>query len=188
MDPETVSLGLEYNPNPAMVGLSMLLPGIGSFIGAERANRTNVRMAREQMAFQERMSSTAWQRAVKDMRMSGINPMVAFGAGGATTPGGAQARVEDVIGPAISNAMQGKRMMEEIKLVQQSIEESAARTAEAHERATNAGIEGDLMRLSLPAARNAARVEENIGTVGSWADRINRVLFGGRGIPFIRGR
>lgn len=45
--------------------------------------------ARAQMAFQAQMSNTSYQRAVHDMQQAGLNPMLAYSRGGASSPAGA---------------------------------------------------------------------------------------------------
>lgn len=42
-----------------------------------------------QMKFQREMSGTSYQRAMADMRKAGLNPMLAYSQGGASTPQGA---------------------------------------------------------------------------------------------------
>lgn len=58
---------------------------------ARETNLFNAISAQKQMDFQERMSSTSYQRATKDMLDAGLNPMLAYSQGGASSPGGASA-------------------------------------------------------------------------------------------------
>lgn len=60
---------------------------------AKKANKRNIALQQKQNDWSEHMSNTAWQRGVADMLAAGINPMVAFNQGGASTPSNSAATV-----------------------------------------------------------------------------------------------
>lgn len=86
----------------------------GQIAGSAMTNYTNYRLAKRQEQFQERMSSTAYQRAVADMRKAGLNPALAYQQGGASSPGGAKAEMEDMVSPALNSALAVRRSNAEI--------------------------------------------------------------------------
>lgn len=84
-------------------GWTDLIPGVGDANAINRANEANVALNEKQMRFQERMSNTAYQRAMLDMKKAGLNPMLAFQQGGASVPNGASANIQAASKTGLAN-------------------------------------------------------------------------------------
>lgn len=66
-------------------------PVIGSAISGLFSDKA----ARDNRGFQEKLSNTAHQREVDDLRKAGLNPILSAGGRGASTPSGSTAQVPD---------------------------------------------------------------------------------------------
>lgn len=126
MDPLTVS---------ALIG-----GGIG-LLGTHSANQASSAQAQRQMDFQERMSNTAHQREVSDLKKSGLNPILSASGAGASTPGGAAGSISD-LSPSVSKGIESAIG---IKSAKANIENTEANTDLAHDQATNLAHERSVL-------------------------------------------
>lgn len=86
--------------------LQAIMQGVYNHIENSVAMNYNSAEALANREWQEHMSSTAYQRAVEDMKKAGLNPILAFANGGASTPGGSAGTISGAsMGLASSSAL-----------------------------------------------------------------------------------
>jgi len=99
----------------------------------------NVGTANKQMAFQERMRSTAYQTAVDDMIKGGLNPALMYGsAGPAATPSGAMATVDNPLKGMSADLANKARLKSDIALNSASAAKMASESNLADEQSKTA--------------------------------------------------
>lgn len=82
-----------------------IVEGAANYYGSRQQQEDSQEFAREQMNFQERMSSSAHQREIQDLQAAGLNPILSSRLGGSSSPGGAMGTAQNIVGNAVSRSV-----------------------------------------------------------------------------------
>lgn len=181
----------------AVSGFGGVASAAGEYFGAKEQQAQSQGMAREQMAFQSdqagvarqfnsaeaeenrifqmQMSNSAYQRAMHDMRSGGLNPILAYRQGGASSPVGSSASAsgpsgamgvaQNIAGSAaragVSTAMAAKRLDADLENIEA---DTAKKKSERVLNVELTGRAGDDARLLREKSRNEEVIRDRLGS------------------------
>jgi hypothetical protein len=171
----------KYNRNSMLMQMgyntfAAIQQGVYNHIEQQTAMNFNSAEAAKNRAWQEQMSNTSYQRAVEDMKKAGINPILAYTQGGASTPSGAQGTIGSAsMGMASSSAL-GATALPGIKQDGSwsshseawSHAESAAQSIQQAIMSSSSSpvrLRGDMERIAETAVDGAIKLKEKLAAL-----------------------
>lgn len=131
-------------------GFADFVPGIGDARAQDKANAQNILLDKMNRDWQEKMSNSAYQRAMADMSKAGLNPILAYQQGGASVPSTSAPSV----GASSKTALAGAALSAYTGI-------SATRTAQQQANTAQASADSS---INLQAAQTAKEIAQTQNT------------------------
>ena len=165
---------LAYGATTLGVPPALAAGGLG-FLGQLQTNETNQDIASSNSAFnadqaqlnrdfQAQQSATAYQRATADMKAAGLNPMLAYMQGGASTPSGSSAQAANVqVSNPVSAGVDAYSSTSSAGQAQANIGQIEAATAKIREEIKNIPETGKQIRQTVQLLADQAALAAQKG-------------------------
>lgn len=164
-----------------MAWIPAAVAGGAALLGALDQNSSNKGIAEDNRTFQANMSNTSYQRAVKDMQAAGLNPMLAYSQGGASTPAGSTATMVNAVGEGVNSGFAAYSRGKEAELIDANIKKVQADTEVSRTQAAVLSETIPKLRAEVhQSTASAAALNQSVDKMRSEIANLNAQL---RNIP-----